>query len=144
MSIYGLTAVFVGMTVVVLCMGAGMEIGKILAVVHLHRSWREIGWFPRAFYIIVIGALTILTACEVLGFLSQRYTGSTRAAATIEAELSELNKEAEILQNHISIVDQTLAGLPAGYVTKRLREREGAGYGKMRDRLIEIAQRHLN
>jgi len=118
--------------------GAGIELGKILTVVHLHRSWREVGWFSRVFYIVVIGALTIITSCEVLGFLSQQYAGSTRAAATIEARLTELNKEAEILQSHISVVDQTIAGLPAGYVTKRFREREAAEYDTMRDRLLEI------
>jgi hypothetical protein len=51
-----------------------------------------------------------------------------------------LNKEAEILRSHIAVVDQTLAGLPAGYVTKRFREREAAGYDSMRERLIEIVQ----
>jgi hypothetical protein len=140
MSIYGLTAVFTGMTMVIVCMGLGMELGKILAVVHLHRNWRSVGWCVRFFFITVIGALTFITSMEVLGFLTQRHAGSTKALAAIDSKVSELAREAEILRGHIAVVDQTLAGLPAGYVTKRFREREAAGYDKMRDRLLEIAQ----
>jgi hypothetical protein len=141
MSLYGLTVVFVGMTAIILIMGAGLEIGKILSIIHLHKSWSQMNHFSRAFYIAVIGTLTILTSCEVLGFLSQRYAGSTREVAAIEARLSELNQEAEILKDHIAVIDQTLAGLPVGYVSKRFRERETAGYDRMRDRLLEIVRK---
>jgi hypothetical protein len=140
MSIYGLTAVFTGMTVVVIGMGIGMELGKILAVVHLHRNWQAVGWCFRFFFVTLIGALTFITSMEVLGFLTQRHAGSTKALAAIDSKVSELEREAEILRGHIAVVDQTLAGLPAGYVTKRFREREAAGYGRMRDRLLEIMQ----
>jgi hypothetical protein len=121
-------------------MGLGMELGKILTVVHLHRSWRRVGWLARFFFIAVIGALTLITSMEVLGFLTQRHAGSTRDLATIDAQITELDKEADILRSHIAVVDQTLAGLPAGYVSKRFREREAAGYDKMRDRLLEIVR----
>ena len=107
MSIYGLTAVFTGVTVVVIGMGIGMELGKILTVVHLHRNWRAIGWHARLFFIAVIGALTIITSIEVLGFLTQRHTVSTKALAAIDAQITELNNEAEILRNHI-VVSVTL------------------------------------
>ncbi len=140
MSIYGLTAVFTGMTVAVICMGIGMEAGKILTVIHLHRNWRTVGWIARIFFIVVISALTLITSMEVLGFLTQRHADNTRALVSINAKITELGKEADILRNHIAVIDQTLTGLPVGYVTKRLREREAAGYSDMRDRLIEIAQ----
>ena len=140
MSIYGLTAVFTGMAVVVICMGIGMETGKILAVVYLHRNWRVAGWIARIFFIVVISALTFITSMEVLGFLTQRHAGSTRAFMAVDAKITELNREAEILRSHIAVVNQTLAGLPAGYVTKRFREREAAGYDRMRDRLLEIVR----
>ncbi len=140
MSIYGLTAIFTGMSLVVICMGFGMEAGKILTVIHLHRNWRTVGWIARIFFIVVISALTLITSMEVLGFLTQRHAGSTSALAAVDAKITELNREAEILRSHIAVVDQTLAGLPAGYVTKRFREREAAGYDSMRDRLVEIVQ----
>ena len=140
MSIYGLTAVFPDMMVAIICMGCRMELGKILSVIHLHRTWKAIGWFARFFFVGVIGALTLITSMEVLGFLTQRHAGGTRALEAVDANITELNREAEILRGHIAVVDQTLAGLPTGYVTKRFREREAAGYDKMRDRLLEIAQ----
>jgi hypothetical protein len=140
MSIYGLTAVFSGMVIAVICMGASMECGKILAVVYLHRNWGVVGWIPRIFFIVVISALTLITSMEVLGFLTQRHVDTTRDLAAAETKILELDKEATVLRNHIAVIDKTLAGLPAGYVTKRFREREAAGYDKMRDRLLEIVR----
>jgi len=77
---------------------------------------------------------------EVLGFLTQRHAGSTKDLVAIDSQITELNKEADILRSHIAVVDQALAGLPLGYVTKRFREREAAGYDRIRDRLLEIVR----
>lgn len=140
MSIYGLTAVFPGMIIAVICMGAGMELGKVLSVVYLHRNWRAIGWFAKIFFIAVIGALTIITSFEILGYLVQRHADATRDLTAIEVKIMELTKEADLLRSHIAVIDRTLAGLPAGYVTRRFREREAAGYSEMQGRLVEITQ----
>ena len=144
MSIYGLTAVFMGMTAVVVCMGLGMELGKILAVVHLHRNWKGIGWIPRGFYIAVISALTLITSCEVLGFLTQRHASSAKELKTIEMQANFLKTQEAVLRNNIAAIDSSLAALPAGYVTKRFRERENAGYWQINDHLLDIIKAQGN
>jgi len=139
MSISGLAAVFAGGGLVVICMGAGMELGKLLSVVHLHRSWRRLELGPRLFFTAVIAALTLITTAEILGYLTQRHSVAMRDLAAVETSLAALADEEQVLKAEMRVLDETLAGLPAGYVTRRLKERQKAGYGKMQARLRQIA-----
>jgi hypothetical protein len=41
MSIARLLSIFTNNTIIIVCMGFGMEIGKILAISHLYRSWHQ-------------------------------------------------------------------------------------------------------
>jgi len=140
MSLYGLAAMFASAGIVVICMGAGMEAGKIMAIIHLHRKWSALRWLARGFYILVIAALVICTSAEILGYLSQNHVKGFLELKQNRAALNALDKEEEILKSRIEIIDSTLAGLPISYVSKRLRERENAGYSKMQSRLTEIAK----
>ena len=142
MSIYGLTAVFVGISAVIICLGIGMESGKILTVVYLHRNWGRTGWIGRIFYIaVVIVPLTAITSVEVLGFLSQRHASAVNNLKAVRADISSLRFEAKILKDQIDMIDETLSGLPRGYVSKRFREREKAGYAEKQNRLLEISRK---
>jgi len=141
MSIYGLTAVFTGAFILVVCMGAGMELGKVLTIVHLHRNWKRTRFFSKCFFIMVIGALTLITSAEIMGFLSQQHTDATRDLMATKSELKSLDQEAGQLRFQIAVIDQTLEGLPATFVTKRFREREAAGYTEKQNRVLEISRK---
>ena len=140
MSIYGLAAVFAGAGMVAVLMGAGMELGKLLTVIHLHRQWSGLRFFMRSFYMIVIAALVMITSFEILGYLSQSHIQGTRDLTLGRTALIALEHEEQLLAGSIATIDITLAGLPAGFVTKRIRERQAAGYDQMQARLVEIAK----
>jgi hypothetical protein len=140
MSIYGLAAVFAGAGMVAILMGAGMELGKLLTVVHLHRKWKNLNLFMRGFYMLVITALVTITSFEILGYLSQSHVMGTRDLSAARTALTALDHEEKILTGSIGTIDITLAGLPETFVTKRIREREAAGYGQMQIRLVEISK----
>ena len=140
MSIYGLAAVFAGAGMVAILMGAGMELGKLLTVIHLHRQWSGLRFFMRGFYMVVITALVMITSFEILGYLSQSHVQGTRDLNAARTALAALDHEEKILTGSIDTLDITLAGLPETFVTKRIREREAAGYGQMQIRLVEISK----
>jgi len=139
MSVAGLTAAIPGNMAVIMLMGCGLELGKISLVIFLHRRWKSLGVLSRAFYIAVALCLTCMTSIEVMGYLSQRHAEAVRGMAVSDARITSLDREAEILRRSINTVDATLAGLPEGYVTRRIVERRKAGYDRMQARLIEIA-----
>ena len=71
MSIAGLLSIFTNNTIIIICMGLGMEIGKILTISYLYRSRHKNNTMTKTWYILIVFVLIFLTSFEVLGFLSQ-------------------------------------------------------------------------
>ena len=137
-SVSALSSVFSSAGIIIILMGCGMELGKILTVIHLHRKWRALHWLSRCFYIIVITALVLITSCEIMGYLSQNHVQGFQAFETNHTSLVAFGQEEKILRNRIETIDKTLAGLPDSYVSKRIKERQAAGYDSLQARLIKI------
>jgi hypothetical protein len=144
MSVFGLMAVFVNHAKVILCTGLGMEIGKILVVSHLYTSWRMLRWPSKIFYSLVVFVLVVLTSIEVVGFLSQSQEYATHDLRIAEAGLSSLRSEAAIIREELSVIENTLAGLPNSHVTRRIEERNRLGYREKQERLLEITRQEGN
>jgi len=140
MSVYGLMSVLVSSVIVIICMGLGMEIGKILTVSQLYRHWQKLNAFTRTLYMLIISVLVFLTSIEVIGFLSQSHMSVTRELRITESTLNSLKTEAAILKEQISVIENTLAGLPASHVSRRINERRAAGYDIKQARLLEISK----
>jgi len=139
MSVYGLVAVFTSNEPVIICMGLGMEIGKILTVAHLYRNWSNIRCIVRTLYMLIISILVLLTSIEIIGFLSQSHANATQNLKAVKTTLNGLEKEAAIIRDQLSTIDATLAGLPTSHVTRRITERKLSGYQQKQSRLLEIA-----
>ena len=140
MSVYGLMAVFASNATVIICMGLGMEIGKILTVAHLYRNWPNLRRLARSLYILIVSVLVLLTSIEVIGFLSLSHANAIQTLRATQTALKGLQKEAAILKEQLGTLDATLAGLPASYVTRRIKERQSSGYPQKQARLLEIAK----
>lgn len=141
MSVYGLMCVFLDQATVILCMGLGMEVGKVLVVSYTYRNWRQLGRFPKTLYILIVFILVLLTSIEVMGFLSQSHSYASHDLRIAKATLGALEREATVIRNQISVIDQTLEGLPSSYVTRRINERKKSGYQEKEARLLEIVQK---
>lgn len=140
MSIYGLMSVFMNNAIVVTSMGLGMETGKILIVSYTYRHWKNLTALSRIFYIMIVFVLVFLTSIEVMGFLSQSHIMTSRELRISETAIKGLQKEASILSEQISNIENTLAGLPASYVTRRIHEQKAFGYDQKQVRLLEIVK----
>ena len=90
MSISGLISVFSNNTNLIICMGLGMESGKILTISHLYRSWQQYNTPAKTGYILVVLALTLLTSFELTGYLSQCYQKATKSNKMIQLKIDAL------------------------------------------------------
>jgi hypothetical protein len=138
MSISGLLSIFSNNTLIIVCMGIGIEGGKILTISHLYRSWEKNNGLVKAGYIFIIFVLTLLTSFEVMGFLSQCHQKTIQANHVIQSKIGALNNEESVLQNQINLIDAILKGLPESHVTRRIQERKKFDYGDKQNRLLEI------
>ena len=142
MSVYGLMSVFSNTQRIIMCMGLGMEIGKILIVSYLYLNWQKLNRLTRVLYFLILSVLVLLTSIEILGFLSQSHSSSTRDLMITRATIIALEKEENLLKGQMSVIDTTLEGLPSGYVTRRIKERKASGYDEKQERLLKIAKEH--
>jgi len=144
MSISGLLSIFSNNAIIIICMGLGMEIGKVLSISHLYRSWQSNNLLVKTGYIFIVFVLTLLTSFEVMGFLSQCHQKSVQDIHVVQSKIDALNQEESVLKDQIDIVDQTLNGLPEGHVSRRINERKNLGYAEKQNRLLEIIKQKSN
>jgi len=144
MSISGLLVIFSNETLIIISMGLGMEIGKILTISHLHRTWKKYTSMGRTWFISIIFVLTLLTSFGVMGFLSQCHQKTVQGNLIIQSKIDALSQEEDVLKNQIHIIDQTLNGLPNTHVSRRINERKNSGYAQKQNRLLEIIKQKSN
>lgn len=144
MSISGLLSIFPNKIFIIVSMGLGMEIGKILTISHLYRSWKENNFLVKTGYIFIVLILTFLTSIEVMGFLSQCHQKGIQGNYLIQSKIDALNKEESVIKNQLYVIDQTLKGLPETYVSRRINERKNSGYHQKQERLLEIINEKAN
>jgi len=139
MSVYGFTAVFEKAFWAVLALGIGMELGKVLLVVNLHKRWNELKWFfGKTAYIIVISVLTLITTTELLGFLAQSHTASSTEVSTLAVKIISLENKERLLTKQLNKYESILDGLPKGYVSLRLNKQKELGYQEKENELLII------
>ncbi len=140
MSVSALVSAFSANIPLMIILGAGIELGKVMLVINLHRKWESMSFSFRCFTGLVITVLLLITTFEVYGYLSLNHRVSISDNTGFASSDLALEREAELLKGQIRVIDETLAELPAGYVTRKLKEREKAGYQIKQDRLLSIAQ----
>lgn len=140
MSVWGLMQVFSQYATAVGAMGAGMELGKILTIIYLHRNWRSLVRTHKAYFSFVIFVLVLITSLEIFGFLSQSYFKTGQETSLISARQGFLQQERDLLREELGTLEKTLSGLPETYVSKRFKFRKDNDYAGKRRRLIEINQ----
>ena len=64
----------------------------------------------------------------MLGFLSQCHQKAVQENHIIQVKINALDYEESVLKTQVKMIDTTLDGLPKTHVTKRIQEREKAGY----------------
>lgn len=138
MAISGLVSFFPSNLLIIICMGIGIEVGKILSISHLYRSWKINSVLVKSGYIFIIFVLTTLTAFEIMGFLSQSHQKSIRVNQDIQIKIETLENEEQILKAQIDVIDNTLNGLPESHVTRRINERKKSKYETKQKRLLDI------
>ncbi len=140
MSVSGLVSVFSANLPLIIVLGLGVELGKILIVVYLHRNWAGMPWHFRGLYIGVVSVLLMITTCEVLGYLSLNHKVVASGSEKLIAADHALKVEADLLGDQVRVIDETLAQLPKGFVTRRINERKASNYVEKQERLLEIVR----
>ena len=114
-SIAGLVAIFAAGGILIVIMGAILGVGKLVAVVWLHRYWKESPWWrmrlPLSLMVIV---LMFITSMGVFGFLSKAHIEQTSASqesvAQVERYNSEIKRQTALIERYETRIRQLESG----------------------------------
>ena len=121
-SVTGLAALFPAGGVVLLAMGAAMEVGKVVAVA----CWRHTAGPLRAGLAALVLLLTSITALGVYGFLASSHLAAeapTLAAAVeadrLAADLALARSEQAAAEARLQRLDAAVDALPADWISRK-------------------------
>ena len=119
-SILGLVSIFAAASLPVIVMGSGLEAGKLMAALWLHKNWKRASIQFKLYLVPAILFLMLLTSMGVFGFLSKAHvdqgvpTGNVAAQielvdTKIETQKENINASRKVLSQMDGAVDQVLA-----------------------------------
>ena len=100
-SVWGLSQLFAGASTAVIIMATGLEAAKIAATTALHRYWKKIAITLRAYLMIAVSVLMLITSAGIYGFLSNAYQKTANKLEIHEGELKVLTGKKELFEKSI-------------------------------------------
>lgn len=149
-SIYGLAAIFSGIFIPVVIMGASLEAGKLVAASYLYRYWDKLTFLMKGYLFSAIFILMLITSAGIFGFLSMGYQEDVLPLQQKEQQIGLLEHEKEEIEGLKSErlerrkqIDKDIASLPNNFVTgrQRLMESYGPELNQIRDDIAQYTER---
>lgn len=95
-SIFGLSKLFMGASLGVIIMAACLEFSKIVVVSYLHQFWETTAKALKAYLLVGIFVLLLITSLGIYGFLSSAYSRVSTSLERNEGTIELFNKKKEI------------------------------------------------
>jgi hypothetical protein len=110
-SVVGLTAIFAAAVVPIIIMGATLEISKLVATVWLKQNWKIAPWSVKAYLMIAIFVLMIITSMGIFGFLSKAHSDQNLVSGDVLAKLSIYDEKIKTSKENIEVKRKELKQL---------------------------------
>lgn len=94
-SVTGLGLLFAGATIPVIIMASSLEIGKIVSALYLHRMWSYTRRVIRAYMLVSILILMVITSGGIFGFLSNAYEQMSISRGLVDNKIILLENRKE-------------------------------------------------
>ncbi len=131
-SVIGLTAIFAAAFWPIVIMGSTLEVSKLVAASWLKWRWNVIPGLMKAYLLIAVFVLMLITSMGIFGFLSKAHLEQTVPTGDVAAKVSlideKINNEREIIANArtlLSQLDKTVADISSG-PGRQIRQRDGS------------------
>ncbi len=119
-SVLGFIANFGG-SLLLVCIGAPLEFGKLVCVSYLYRYWQVTARPLRLLLSAIVAALIVVSSLGIFGFLTHSQGARLQVAQEGNAALVSEQQRAASLQQRIFALEQQVANLPAESIRGRLR-----------------------
>ncbi len=103
-SVTGLAAIFAGAVITTIIMGSILEISKLVAVVWLHKHWKQAPWWIKAYMLPAIITLMFITSMGIFGGLSKAHVEQGVPTGDIIAQIEIMDQQIALEQ---TIIEQS-------------------------------------
>ena len=143
-SVFGLSRLFSGAFFSVIIMAGSLEFAKLVAASFLYRYWNDINRILKAYLMIGVGTLVLITSAGIFGYLSNAYQGATvgfekqsTLLISLEERLEQLEEDKVFLKEEL---EAQVNDLPENYRTARrqLRESYNPQIQKVNQDILEL------
>jgi hypothetical protein len=100
-SILGIGMLFSGSYIAAMTMASSLELGKLVGTSFLYRYWDNTKIFLRAYLIIAVVVLMIITSLGIFGYLSSAYQSSSIENKLIEDKIAVVENQKKYSQDKI-------------------------------------------
>jgi len=110
-SVKGIATLFSGAFIAAFVMAGALEIGKLVAVTFLHRSWGDIGILLRSYLATAVIVLMGITSLGIFGFLSSAYQDSALKHEIHISKIENIVDQKESVESEIVNLDNRATSL---------------------------------
>jgi hypothetical protein len=110
-AIAGLVAIFAASAIPIMIMGGLLEASKLVVASWLYRSWNEIPKLMKAYFLVALLTLMMLTSMGIFGFLSKAHLDQAVPTGDVAAQVALIDEKINIQKENINAARKTLTQL---------------------------------
>ncbi len=110
-SIVGVTSIYAGAVIPALVLGAGIELGKLVMISWLYRSWKTSNWLLKGPILVLVVSIMIATSMSVFGFLSKAHLQQGEATLDNGPKIERLNDQISREKSRIADDEKVISQL---------------------------------
>lgn len=112
-SVAGLMAIFAAALIPIMIMGIVLEVGKLAATVWLKQNWLRAPRFLKAYLLLAILALMLLTSMGIFGYLSKAHLDQAVPTGDVADKVSLLDEKISTERSNIDAAKKALQQMDA-------------------------------
>ena len=107
-SIWGLSQLFAGASIAVICMASVLEACKIGVTTSLHKYWNKTAGALKYYLTTAVVVLMLITSAGIYGFLSNAYQRTANKLEIQQGQVGLLDKKKELFQKDIKDTEKII------------------------------------
>ena len=100
-SVAGLVSIFAAAVIPIIVMGVALEISKLIATIWLKLNWTRAPVFIRAYLLVAIAILMIITSMGIFGFLSKAHSDQSLVSGDVQAKIAVYDEKIKTSKDNI-------------------------------------------
>jgi hypothetical protein len=110
-SVSGLAAIFAGAYYPIIIMGAALEVGKLVTASWLHKNWTTAPKVLKAYLIVSVVVLMLITSLGIFGFLSRAHIEQGAPVGDVVSQVELIDEKISAKRNEIEQARTALKNL---------------------------------